>query len=423
MTRGRIPIITDFASTDLVHLKVDPYGGAPSSQATPVSNFFENIPAELRINIQANSHPLSVVLFGDSITQNNGGSSAATAYYAANGYFTWANALLGAPFTRLYNAGIGGDTTEDMLARIQDDVIAYDPGYCMFLGGTNDVNTMADSIVNITGRLEEIYTILAAAGVRTITSLIPPSDYFIGAKHDVWIGVNAWIAANAPRYGAILADMSTPILDVTTGYPYAGWTDGSHPYPKAAFYMGQALAAAIRPYIVILDPFGWEAINVNPLMLGDAAGLATGYSQSADAPVPTPTKVARTDGKPGEWQQLVSAGRGGTNFKLQTANIDAGWAIGDTVYAQCEVELEGSTDLKLFHLNLKASDAGFAGVYSVWDVYQTDDRADVDVTSFTATMKTPSFVIPATTAHLRLFFTFNGVGTFRVGRNEIKKVS
>jgi len=40
MTRGRIPIITDYAKTDLVHLKVDPYGGDPSSQATPVSNFF-----------------------------------------------------------------------------------------------------------------------------------------------------------------------------------------------------------------------------------------------------------------------------------------------------------------------------------------------------------------------------------------------
>ena len=40
MTRGRIPIITDYAKTDLVHLKIDPYGGEPSSQATPVSNFF-----------------------------------------------------------------------------------------------------------------------------------------------------------------------------------------------------------------------------------------------------------------------------------------------------------------------------------------------------------------------------------------------
>ena len=413
MTRGRIPIITDYKSTDLVHLKVDPYSGNPWSKATPVNTFFGNYPG---INI-----PLTVVLFGDSITQNNGGSSASTAYYTSNGYFTWANALLGAPFTRLYNAGVGGDTTVDMLARIQADVVDYEPGYCMFLGGTNDVNTLADSIVNITGRLEEIYMALVEGGIKIITSLIPPSDHFTGDKHDVWVGVNAWIAANAPLYGAILADMSTPILNINTGFPYAGYTDGSHPYPNGAFLMGKALAMAIRPHIVIESPFGGQVLNTNPIMLGDTGGLATGYSQSADAPLPTPTKVSRTDGKPGEWQQLVSEERGATNFKLQTGNIDAGWVVGDTVYAQCEVVLENCTDLKLFYLLLKASNAAFAGVYSSWDVYQTDDKPDTDATSFTAIMKTPKFVVPATSVHLRMYFTFNGVGTIKIGRSEIKK--
>ena len=41
MTRGRIPIKTDYAKTDLVHLKVAPYGGYPSSQATPAGDFFK----------------------------------------------------------------------------------------------------------------------------------------------------------------------------------------------------------------------------------------------------------------------------------------------------------------------------------------------------------------------------------------------
>ena len=53
MTRGRIPIITDYASTDLVHLKVDPYGGAPSSQATPANNFYKrgNVLQGLPVNV------------------------------------------------------------------------------------------------------------------------------------------------------------------------------------------------------------------------------------------------------------------------------------------------------------------------------------------------------------------------------------
>jgi len=47
MTNGRIPILTNYKATELVHFKVDPYGGNPSSQATPVSNFFGNIPTPI----------------------------------------------------------------------------------------------------------------------------------------------------------------------------------------------------------------------------------------------------------------------------------------------------------------------------------------------------------------------------------------
>lgn len=51
MTRGRIPIITNYAPTDLVHLKVDPYGGDPTSQAAPVSSFFAHIPATVNLGL------------------------------------------------------------------------------------------------------------------------------------------------------------------------------------------------------------------------------------------------------------------------------------------------------------------------------------------------------------------------------------
>ena len=47
MTRGRIPIITNYKVTDLVHIKSNPYGGDPWSKATPVSNFFGNIPTPI----------------------------------------------------------------------------------------------------------------------------------------------------------------------------------------------------------------------------------------------------------------------------------------------------------------------------------------------------------------------------------------
>lgn len=53
MTRGRIPIKNDYALTDLVHLKIDPYGGDPSSQATTVNNYFKrgNVLQGLPVNV------------------------------------------------------------------------------------------------------------------------------------------------------------------------------------------------------------------------------------------------------------------------------------------------------------------------------------------------------------------------------------
>jgi len=42
-----IPQRTNFKATDWVYLDADPLGGAPSTQATPVSNFFGNIPTPI----------------------------------------------------------------------------------------------------------------------------------------------------------------------------------------------------------------------------------------------------------------------------------------------------------------------------------------------------------------------------------------
>ncbi|MDE6471616.1 MAG: lysophospholipase [Clostridia bacterium] len=62
----------------------------------------------------------STVFFGDSITE----MCDLNAYY---------------PNVNSYNRGISGDTTENMLKRVETNVLALAPSNIVFLGGTNDI--------------------------------------------------------------------------------------------------------------------------------------------------------------------------------------------------------------------------------------------------------------------------------------------
>jgi len=43
------------------------------------------------------------------------------------------------PNLNLYNRGISGDTTQDMLDRLESNVLEIEPSRIVFLGGTNDI--------------------------------------------------------------------------------------------------------------------------------------------------------------------------------------------------------------------------------------------------------------------------------------------
>ena len=77
------------------------------------------------------SRPTTVVAIGDSITYGFGLSDRATQ--------AWPALLSGADDITVVNEGITGNTTEDMLARFDRDVIARSPDAVIILGGVNDL--------------------------------------------------------------------------------------------------------------------------------------------------------------------------------------------------------------------------------------------------------------------------------------------
>lgn len=282
----------------------------------------------------------TVVLFGDSIAaQDLNGSDAATPFGSGGGrgFWTQAQLQLRYRFVLLNNAGVGGNTTAQMLARIQTDVLAYSPGYCIVQGGGNDVTNGVAAATTI-ANLQAIYDILRAAGIVVVAcTQTPTGSADTTVEKANLAAINNWIRGYAISVpGIILCDWYPYLADPITGDPATGmmWdTPAVHQSQLGAYRMGSALAAALSPRSSLADPLPFSnaesgpLVLPNPRMVGNTAGLATSVTVAGETGTPTltNTKVARADGIQGEWQQVVaSAGTDAVRVQQQaTTNVGA----------------------------------------------------------------------------------------------------
>lgn len=82
----------------------------------------------------------TIVLCGESRTADCDFVDSFSGYSTNMSWFDWGQANLpqGPVFDVLRNAGIGGNTTTQMQARMAADVLAYSPSHMTLWGGTND---------------------------------------------------------------------------------------------------------------------------------------------------------------------------------------------------------------------------------------------------------------------------------------------
>jgi lysophospholipase L1-like esterase len=222
----------------------------------------------------------TAVIFGDSITNQN----TAAGQFNAYGYFSAANAIMGWPLTLLNNAGVSGNTTTQMLARVATDVAAYRPGYAVVLGGQNDpanaINA-ATSLANLTA----IYDYLRATGTFVVCCSIMSSSGDTDAIRTFKATVNRAIQAYAEtNAGCAFADFNLAYTDPTTSAPYTGASfDGTHPSPKGAMLLGRCLAEVLGPLVsgmntgpnAIISPLVYSS---NPFAAGDNADATAGFA-------------------------------------------------------------------------------------------------------------------------------------------------
>ncbi len=130
----------------------------------------------------------TVVVLGDSLTAPIGDPN-----NTAQDWFATANE--DANLQLIGNAGVGGETTEQILSRVDRDVLALAPEWTTVLAGTNDVFQGIDA-ATIEANLSLIYDKLAFTNVGIIAFTIPPLFLQDEVKAQTLRDVNAWLRDN-----------------------------------------------------------------------------------------------------------------------------------------------------------------------------------------------------------------------------------
>lgn len=181
------------------------------------------------------------------------------------GFADWAVIETGglAAFPLALNKGIDGNTTAQMLARLQNDVIANSAAFDVLVHfGTGNDRLQGMSLAQTIRNLEYLYSALIRRGKIVIAiAETPVNGAGIGiteqqvADH---FAVHAWYMNVAPSLGVIVVNPWDEMVDPASGdryWPKEGMTgDGLHPAPVGARIIGQHVAAALRRLFTMPAP-------------------------------------------------------------------------------------------------------------------------------------------------------------------------
>jgi lysophospholipase L1-like esterase len=136
-----------------------------------------------------------------------------------------------------HNAGIGGQTTTQMLSRFNADILGHGYKRVVILGGTNDVRFSQTGVLDASTNLETMAAIARAANIEVVLCKIPPITSLDRGDLTAQVNsLNSAIAVLAEERGYPLVDYYTPMA----GHPEY-FLDGLHPNPVGYAVMEKAL--------------------------------------------------------------------------------------------------------------------------------------------------------------------------------------
>ena len=376
---------------------------------------------------------VAVGLLGDSITAGNSEER------RNRGYWTWAEVLQGQLYDVVAYAGVGGNNCAQMLARVNADVIAYNPDVCVVMGGCNDI-AGGRTYAQIIADLEDIYDLLHAADIHIIaTTSVPTTSYSTEGQRIIFRDLATWVSDYVDAHPAYMTYCDTGSLYADANEnPQTGYTwDGVHCTALGAYTIGAALATAIAGVAparnLWLDAGDPRLINYNIEMAGtggtksgSATGsVATGYQAAGNC---VASKTARLGG--GEWQKIAMNASGDGRLSTPSIDVTAGFEEGDIVTLEVEFETDNDwTDVEQFNAYLQFRDSG--GTELELRTSLLNDNVSGPILAppvylprpTRGILRTEPTAVPAGCTTLRNYVYIKGAaGSVRIGRYQLRTI-
>lgn len=400
----------------------------------------------------------TAVTIGDSRTA----SGTDSASFKDRGWFVWLNILLRQRLEYVNNASVPGDTTSQMLARVNSDVLAYNPGWVFHYGFVNDIQRPANDgskefADGIIANLHAIYTLARSKGAKLVVLSETPSTlaYNTAAKRSQVNYIMNWQREYCVRTpGCYFIDVFSPLLDINSsvGAGFSGYSyDELHQTGQGNRKMADACFKVLdgvipKGYLVgtsLIDVCSNENQYGNILTNGCMAGSAAsnigtnvtgvtpiGWNNKLESGIVTNCVTSKVPSQSifgaQEILQTVSVAQDNTTVRIDNlvTVLPAGINVGDTVFAAIDVSLNiisGNVDFCSLFLQFRDALNVQTALISACE------GADNVFSSFSGRQRTKNFAIPANTTNI--FFAVrtraNNGAQFevRVGNNaELRKV-
>lgn len=439
-------------------MPIESQGAVPNLDAIyrSVANLqASSIPAAPAASLQAlvaGAWNQRTVYFGDSIMSNHGGPGIGA--YGQNlydkGFWVWANAALGGRLQLVRNAGITGDNTAMMLARIETDVVPYASAcrFVMFNGGVNDptggsgtAQTFAQTKANLLAIITRLRQLFPVVIWHTPTPYAPTATVAAQVSQ-----IADWVMRTAPTIGGVVlcdnysqaANKTATTGDMVTGY--SNDTPQLHPNSLCARAIAAECVTVITPLLTasvqrtptqantVANMTAAYATQVlpNPLLATTTGGTVTGSNVTGTAPSDWTVRAgtggnysdgttavaltvpSRSDGYGNDINLVVTAGAnaGTPVIELLTASHHADVSAGQIIQGVFRLSMSGASNVKKIVLYMTITDSNGSTTMTAL----TNDGSAFSQSNFSDyVFKTTPYTLGSSITALRLRADITGV--------------